>query len=217
MPTHHLVRWSVLLLALAAVVSPLWAARALASPAARVTLTAGQTLTVRRNNCKLTITKETPSQVRVRCKPLSNQRAAPVAPSAAITLNPGQRAIVNASGCELTVTVRRAKRVKVNCASTAAATVHVGPGGSFSYSQPLVTIHAGETVEWIWDSSNHTVTSGSGTPDNLFCSPNDASCGMPQPSNSGAHYVHTFPAAGTYKYYCAVHGASMSATVQVDP
>jgi plastocyanin len=37
-------------------------------------------------------------------------------------------------------------------------------GGNLAYSPATVNIHVGETVEWIWDGSNHTVTSGNGTP-----------------------------------------------------
>jgi plastocyanin len=70
------------------------------------------------------------------------------------------------------------------------------------------TVTVGTTVTWTFLSGPHTVVSGSGgTPDGLFSS------GAPQ---STGNFTHTFPTAGTYPYYCTVHGASMSGTVIVN-
>jgi glucose/arabinose dehydrogenase/plastocyanin len=85
-------------------------------------------------------------------------------------------------------------------------TVHVGPNGSMSYSPDPVSINVGDTVQWIWDSSSHSVTSGTGTPNGQF--------------NSGLHNVpftfsQTFMNAGTFPYYCTFHGVGMSSSVQV--
>jgi plastocyanin len=197
-----------------------------ASPDAKLTLNAGQTGVINRNGCKLQVTKETNSQVRVKCNAVAStaRLRAPEGTAAQITLSAGQIAKIFANQCALDIIKNKPKRVKVKCnaiasptpTDTADAFVTVGPGGSFSYSGD-VNIHVGETVEWTWGSSNHTVTSGNGTPDNLFCSPNDTNCANPNASATGAKYRHTFNNAGTFKYYCGIHGAFMSATVNVSP
>lgn len=33
----------------------------------------------------------------------------------------------------------------------------------------------------------------------------------------GGHYAHKFTAAGSYPYFCQIHGTSMSGTITVDP
>ena len=95
--------------------------------------------------------------------------------------------------------------------------VHVGPG--FSFTPSTVSIHTGDTVKWTWDASGHTVTSGSCpagcTPDSKFCSPTDTNCGTTNASNAGATYQHTFTQAGTYPYFCKVHGSAMQGSVVV--
>src|SRR4051812_4442154 len=90
-------------------------------------------------------------------------------------------------------------------AFAATVTVHVGPSGSMSYSPDPAVIHVGDTVQWVWDSSPHSVTS-SGQPNGNF--------------DSGLHnapftFSHTFPAEGNFGYYCTFHGFLMSAEVQV--
>ena len=96
-------------------------------------------------------------------------------------------------------------------------TVTVGPTGSLTFEPSTLTIGVGETVHWVWQSSGHTVTSGTGgTPDNKFCSPNDQNCATAATSNSGATYDHTFGAAGTYPYFCRPHAAAgMTGTITV--
>jgi plastocyanin len=82
-----------------------------------------------------------------------------------------------------------------------------------------VTINKGDTVQWVWQSDNHTVTSGdssTGTADNQFCSPSDTNCGTSNPSNTGAMYSHTFTASGTFPYFCVPHRrAGMTGTIVV--
>jgi plastocyanin len=102
-------------------------------------------------------------------------------------------------------------------------TVTVGPNGTTSYSPSSVTIHAGDTVHWVWVSSgiSHTVTSGSGgTADGQFCSNGGtasvAACATASyAATVGNTYDHTFSTAGTFPYFCEVHGAIMSGTVVV--
>src|SRR5687767_12361699 len=52
-------------------------------------------------------------------------------------------------------------------------TVAVAPGGQHIFQPTTVTIQPGDTVQWVWNSSIHTVTSGStdgatGAPDGMF-------------------------------------------------
>jgi plastocyanin len=71
------------------------------------------------------------------------------------------------------------------------------------------TIHAGDTVQWYWVDASHSTTSGncpSGcVPDGLW----DSGIGH------DLTFEHTFPAAGTYPYFCLVHGTMMQGTVIV--
>jgi plastocyanin len=98
----------------------------------------------------------------------------------------------------------------------ATVTVLVGPDGTMSFSPDPVEINPGDTVNWAWASSssyygyyplNHSVTSGTPSqPTNLF--------------NSGIHYPpysfkFTFPNAGSFPYFCMVHGAMMTSSVEV--
>jgi plastocyanin len=86
-------------------------------------------------------------------------------------------------------------------------TVHVGAGGGLVFSPDPVSIVPGDTVEWVWDASGHSATSGTpGLPDGIF--------------DSGIQSVpftfsHTFPTAGSIPYYCTRHGAMMVGTVNV--
>jgi plastocyanin len=76
----------------------------------------------------------------------------------------------------------------------------------FQFSPKVVNITAGDTVHWLWDASNHSTTSDS----NLWDS------GV---KSNGSTFDHTFPTAGSFPYYCVVHGgpggAGMSGTVVV--
>jgi plastocyanin len=100
-----------------------------------------------------------------------------------------------------------------------ARTVTVGPGGAFRFDPQSITIHVGETVRWRFDSSGHSVVSGSGgTADGRFCSPRDGNCNAPPTSNSGATYEHTFTEAGTFPYFCQPHvSLGMTGRVIVEP
>jgi plastocyanin len=66
----------------------------------------------------------------------------------------------------------------------------------FAFAPNPVTIHVGDTVEWVWDSDRHSTTSVAG--------------GLEQ-WNSGVHdkgfvFEHTFTHIGTFSYYCSIHG-----------
>lgn len=88
-----------------------------AAPDGNSILSAGQSLTIRANGCKLKITKETATQVVVACQANANSRAQgePEAAEASITLNVGQKQKVLASGCSLSITKKTAAVVKVKC------------------------------------------------------------------------------------------------------
>src|ERR1051325_8104735 len=105
-----------------------------------------------------------------------------------------------------TVTSSVAPSPSATASVTPAAVVQVGMGGTV-YVPETVNIQVGDTVEWDWASSPHSVTSGApGQPDGLF--------------DSDIHSVpytfsYTFMTAGSFPYYCRVHLAMMTGTVNV--
>lgn len=86
---------------------------------------------------------------------------------------------------------------------------------SLSFEPAQVTVAVGDTVTWKVTESigaNHSVTSG--TPDD----PDKGSAfdsGAEGLSDDGDTFEWTFDTAGTFAYYCTVHGASMSGQVVV--
>jgi LysM repeat protein len=70
------------------------------------------------------------------------------------------------------------------------------------------TIARGTKVRWTnSDGTNHTVTSGTpGAPDNIFRSSTLA---------PGQSFEYTFNTAGTYRYFCEIHGAQMTGQIIV--
>ena len=83
-------------------------------------------------------------------------------------------------------------------ADAATTTVTVGDGGFFFFPSS-VTIDVGDTVQWTWSASGHSSTSGTpGQPSGFWDS------GV---LNQGATFSHTFPAAGSFPYFCSPHGA----------
>jgi plastocyanin len=71
------------------------------------------------------------------------------------------------------------------------------------------TIHVGQTIQWNWLSGFHSTTSGTCP---LGCVPNGLwDSGIVQNTS----FQHTFPTAGTYTYFCSVHGTMMQGTVIV--
>jgi plastocyanin len=96
-------------------------------------------------------------------------------------------------------------------------TVAVGPKGNHVFMPSALTVHVGDTVHWVWQDSDHTVTSGTvDSADGAFCSPSDVNCGSGVTSGGGATYDHTFATAGTFPYFCQVHGSrGMTGTIRV--
>ncbi len=99
-------------------------------------------------------------------------------------------------------------------ASATNRTVHVGQGGLKFVDEVSGTstsnINTGDTIDWVWSAGFHSTTSGtcttSCTPDGLW--------------DSGGHstpftYSRDFSSAGTFHYYCSVHGTAMQGTVIV--
>ena len=93
-------------------------------------------------------------------------------------------------------------------------TVDVGPGGGMTFvdrqsSTSTSTIAVGDTIEWVWVSGVHSTTSGT-------CTTTCAEDGIwDSGSGSGMTFSHTFTQAGTFPYFCEVHGAMMQGTVIV--
>ena len=83
--------------------------------------------------------------------------------------------------------------------------VAVGQGG-LVFVPDTVNISVGDTVQWTWSTSGHSVTSGDPcTSDGQYCSPDDMNCNLGILSGTGTVYEHTFDQAGTFNYFCAAH------------
>ncbi len=115
--------------------------------------------------------------------------------------------------------------------SPANRTVHVGENGlvftdDASHSN-MTEIRPGETVTWVWNGSTmHGVTSGTcqggggGGGGYVVKGYGDDDCTGDGRFASGFHngsfeFSHTFTEAGTFAYYCPVHGAAMKGRVVV--
>jgi plastocyanin len=101
-------------------------------------------------------------------------------------------------------------RVKEPARVAQTVNVSVGAGGGNVFSPTTLNIQVGDTVHWAWSSGFHSVTSGTCNPG---CTPNGK-------FDSGQHgtpfsFDVTFNQAGTYPYYCSVHGGMMSGTITV--
>lgn len=80
--------------------------------------------------------------------------------------------------------------------------VWVGKDGTMAFNPVNIHVVPGTTVTWDFYGS-HTVTS--------------TTAGTPFDSGtlSTGTFTHNFDTAGTYTYYCLIHGAMMSGTVTV--
>jgi plastocyanin len=93
-------------------------------------------------------------------------------------------------------------------------TVLVGANGALAFSPPALTIGAGETVHWVWQTSGHTVVSGIGhAADGRFCSPMNTQCSSAPTSNAGDTYDHRFATSGQFPYFCMQHDGMTGAIV----
>ncbi len=104
---------------------------------------------------------------------------------------------------------------------TATATTPTGGGGgnvcsgacsvvmrNLAYEPQTLTVTRGTTVTWLnIDTVNHTVTSGTpGNPNGIFRS---------QQLGGNQTFSFKFDNAGTYPYFCEIHGAQMTGTIIV--
>jgi plastocyanin len=99
--------------------------------------------------------------------------------------------------------------------STATATVDVGSGGGFVFRDrqsgtSTTTIRPGDSVQWVWVSDVHSTTSGS-CPGGA-CQPDGQ---WDSGAAQGITFTHTFPQAGSFPYFCTVHGSMMQGMVLV--
>jgi plastocyanin len=67
---------------------------------------------------------------------------------------------------------------------------------NFAFTPNPVTIHVGDTVEWVWNSDDHSTTSVAGSVESW-------DSGV---QNTGFMFEHTFTHVGTFVYYCKIHG-----------
>ena len=87
-------------------------------------------------------------------------------------------------------------------------TVDVGPG--FSFSPANVSIHPGDTVNWVFHSFHNTVSNATSGVDS-----------WESPTMGSGSFSHKFDNVGTFPYYCSLHstptGTSMNGVVSVAP
>jgi plastocyanin len=95
---------------------------------------------------------------------------------------------------------------------TTAHDVAVGQGGNnFVDSRSgnsTTTVRMGETVTWTWVGALHSTTSGS-------CCTGSGIWDSGIKSNGS--FSHTFASAGSFPYFCTVHGSAMTGMVVVSP
>ena len=85
----------------------------------------------------------------------------------------------------------------------AVVVVTVGPG--LSYSPNPVAVNVGDSVQWNWAGALHSSTSSASSTLEVWDSG----------AKSTGSFTHTFTRAGTFAYFCTVHGTVMSGSVQV--
>ena len=79
---------------------------------------------------------------------------------------------------------------------------------NFAFNPTIVTIKAGDTVHWIWQEDDHSVTADDASFDSGV-------------QNNGFTFDHMYMTPGTFRYFCKVHGgvggSGMSGQVVVTP
>lgn len=88
--------------------------------------------------------------------------------------------------------------------------VGVGPT---AFTPSSLTVPVNTTVTWKWDDCDRDPNYGS-TCVSHSVTFDDAAMGGSGVQDNGT-YQKTFPSRGSFKYHCAVHGASMAGTVTV--
>ncbi len=83
---------------------------------------------------------------------------------------------------------------------------------NFMFNPGTITVRVGQQVVWVNnDSAPHTTTSGSCSGGTCTPAPGWDSGTL----NPGQSFAFTFTSAGTFTYFCRIHGASMQGTVVV--
>lgn len=86
--------------------------------------------------------------------------------------------------------------------------VTVGPDGDLSFDPDSLSIDAGDTVEFVWDSDGHDIE--------VTDAPDDSDWdGVSDLQDEGYTHEHTFEVEGTYEYTCTPHDG-MDGTITVD-
>jgi plastocyanin len=83
-----------------------------------------------------------------------------------------------------------------------------------SFTPGALTVSAGSTVTWNWDTCSGGDPYGNGevcVAHSVVLDDGSANSG----TQSTGSYTHQFSQAGTYPYHCAIHGAAMSGKVVV--
>jgi plastocyanin len=83
--------------------------------------------------------------------------------------------------------------------------------GNNWFDPASTTVPVGTKVTWTWNSCGGDGYGGQ------TCVTHSVAFddGQSSPSQSDGSFSRTFATAGTYKYHCAIHGASMSGTIVV--
>ncbi|MBI2393334.1 MAG: hypothetical protein HYV09_27370 [Deltaproteobacteria bacterium] len=88
-------------------------------------------------------------------------------------------------------------------------TINVGPTNMFAPSN--LTIKVGDTIEWVWKESGHTVTEGT----SCTAKSGGFDSGL---QNTGFTFSRTFSTAGTVDYFCIPHcSLGMTGKITVAP
>jgi plastocyanin/LysM repeat protein len=83
---------------------------------------------------------------------------------------------------------------------------------NFAFNPATITVRVGQQVVWVNnDSAPHTTTSGSCSGGTCTPAPGWDSGTL----NPGQSFAFTFTQAGTFTYFCRIHGAAMQGTVVV--
>jgi plastocyanin len=93
-----------------------------------------------------------------------------------------------------------------------------GMGTSSHWSEPEVSVATGDTVTWSFAAATHNIVTTNEIPTDPRWAPFEYPDGAEVNFTAapvGATVDYTFYKAGTYTYFCIIHGAGMSGTVTV--
>ncbi len=97
--------------------------------------------------------------------------------------------------------------------SMAQATVFTVTVTNFQFSpQNIPNVVVGDVISFVWGSGNHTTTCNPATQGAVNSLPAGAATWDAPITMSNTSFNYTVTTAGTYNYYCKVHGAGMAGT-----